>query len=123
MNYKFLTKILFLSLILASFCLAQTVYVTKSGKKYHLSTCNSLTSSARSIDLNEAISKGYTACKRCKPDEKLGITEQQSSLSDTKIKTKKESVTSNQCEAITKKGTRCTRKAKEGSWYCWQHQK
>jgi hypothetical protein len=27
-----------------------------------------------------------------------------------------------QCEAITKKGVRCSRKAKEGSKYCWQHQ-
>jgi hypothetical protein len=26
-----------------------------------------------------------------------------------------------QCEAITKKGTRCTRKAARGSKYCWQH--
>ncbi|MGD0036317.1 MAG: hypothetical protein ABSC53_03385 [Bacteroidota bacterium] len=26
-----------------------------------------------------------------------------------------------QCQAITKKGTRCTRKAVSGSKYCWQH--
>jgi hypothetical protein len=28
---------------------------------------------------------------------------------------------SGQCTAITKKGTRCTRKAKSGSSRCWQH--
>lgn len=28
-----------------------------------------------------------------------------------------------QCKAITKSGERCKRKAKEGSDYCWQHQK
>jgi hypothetical protein len=28
-----------------------------------------------------------------------------------------------QCEAITKKGTRCKRMAESGSRYCWQHQK
>jgi len=28
-----------------------------------------------------------------------------------------------QCAAITKNGTRCTRKAKPGSIYCWQHEK
>ncbi len=28
-----------------------------------------------------------------------------------------------QCNAITKKGERCKRKSKEGSDYCWQHQK
>jgi hypothetical protein len=27
-----------------------------------------------------------------------------------------------QCAAMTKKGARCTRKAKPGSKYCWQHQ-
>lgn len=27
-----------------------------------------------------------------------------------------------QCEAITLKGTRCTRRAMKGSRYCWQHQ-
>lgn len=27
-----------------------------------------------------------------------------------------------QCEAITLKGTRCSRRAKKGSRYCWQHQ-
>ena len=29
---------------------------------------------------------------------------------------------SGQCAAITKKGTRCKRKAEPGSIYCWQHQ-
>lgn len=28
-----------------------------------------------------------------------------------------------QCQAITKKGTRCSRKAQSGSAYCWQHQR
>lgn len=27
-----------------------------------------------------------------------------------------------QCEAITKKGARCSRRAQPGSRYCWQHQ-
>ena len=33
-----------------------------------------------------------------------------------------ESAVFHQCEAITLKGTRCTRRAKKGSHYCWQHQ-
>ncbi|PSK80376.1 DNA/RNA non-specific endonuclease [Prolixibacter denitrificans] len=31
--------------------------------------------------------------------------------------------TSRQCQAITKSGKRCSRKAEPGSKYCWQHQK
>ena len=29
---------------------------------------------------------------------------------------------SGECQALTKKGTRCKRKAMPGSLYCWQHQ-
>lgn len=28
-----------------------------------------------------------------------------------------------QCQATTKKGTQCSRRAKPGSRYCWQHQR
>ncbi|MCU7496099.1 MAG: hypothetical protein HF314_17525 [Ignavibacteria bacterium] len=46
--------------------------------------------------------------------------------SDNKSKTVKSGTTgitgSTQCKAITKKGTQCSRNAKEGSDYCWQHQ-
>lgn len=30
-------------------------------------------------------------------------------------------VSTQQCKAITKKGTRCLRNAQPGSKYCWQH--
>lgn len=44
-----------------------TVYVTKSGKKYHRKGCVYLRRSSRAISLEEAIRKGYTPCSRCKP--------------------------------------------------------
>ena len=37
--------------------------------------------------------------------------------------TSKSSVPPRQCEAITRKGTRCSRNAQKGTPYCWQHQK
>ena len=37
-----------------------------------------------------------------------------------KMAAPQESYTSGQCEAITKKGTRCSRKARSNG-YCWQH--
>lgn len=46
---------------------AKTVYVTKTGKKYHLSNCSYLRSSKIAIDKDKAINEGYTACSRCKP--------------------------------------------------------
>ena len=44
-----------------------TVYITKTGKKYHLSDCSYLRLSKISIDKEKAIGEGYTACSRCKP--------------------------------------------------------
>lgn len=40
-----------------------------------------------------------------------------------KEETQKKEYVSTQCQAITKKGTQCKRKAKAGSTYCWQHEK
>ena len=45
----------------------QTVYVTRTGKKYHLADCHSLKKSKRRISLSAAKQDGYIACKRCSP--------------------------------------------------------
>jgi len=45
----------------------QIVYITKTGKQYHKSTCSSLRKSKIAISLKEAVSIGYTPCSRCKP--------------------------------------------------------
>ena len=45
----------------------QTVFVTRTGKKYHLKNCNSLKKSKSPISLGIAKQSGYTACKRCSP--------------------------------------------------------
>lgn len=43
------------------------VYVTPKGKKYHREDCTYLTS-AKSMTIAAAESKGYTPCSRCNPD-------------------------------------------------------
>lgn len=48
---------------------AVTVYVTKTGKKYHNDGCSSLSQSKISISLTDAKSKGYTPCSICKPPQ------------------------------------------------------
>jgi hypothetical protein len=48
---------------------AQTVYITRSGKKYHSDGCRYLTASKIAISLKDAKAKGYTACKVCHPPE------------------------------------------------------
>lgn len=44
-----------------------TVYVTKTGEKYHKSGCQYLRKSKIAIDLDDAIAEGYTACSKCGP--------------------------------------------------------
>jgi hypothetical protein len=46
---------------------AKTVYITKTGKKYHAAGCSYLRQSQIAISLDDAIKQGYTACSRCGP--------------------------------------------------------
>lgn len=43
------------------------VYISKSGKKYHLANCKTLKNSKIPIKLNLAKTKGYLPCKICNP--------------------------------------------------------
>lgn len=44
-----------------------TVYVTKTGSKYHSAGCRYLRSSKIAIDVDDAIAQGYDACSVCNP--------------------------------------------------------
>ena len=43
----------------------ETVYVTKTGKKYHHAGCQYLKKSQIPISLEEAVAQGYTPCSKC----------------------------------------------------------
>ena len=45
----------------------ETVYVTKTGEKYHRSECHYLRSSKIETTKQQAIKNGYSACSKCKP--------------------------------------------------------
>lgn len=47
----------------------KTVYITKTGKKYHLSSCRSLRFSKIKTTVKEAKAKDLTACSICNPPE------------------------------------------------------
>ncbi len=93
---------------------AQTVYITKTGQKYHATDCRYLSHSKISIELKEAIQNGYDACSVCNPPRSA-----QSSAQPLKSEAKKS--TSVQCAALTKAGMRCKRMTKSSNGYCWQH--
>ncbi len=47
--------------------ISDKVYITKTGSKYHSDECRYLSQSKIEIDINDAVSQGYTACSVCKP--------------------------------------------------------
>lgn len=49
-----------------------TVYVTRTGEKYHKVSCSYLRSSKIEMTLQEAVDKGYTPCSRCAPPKLSG---------------------------------------------------
>jgi len=44
---------------------SQTVYITKTGEKYHQDGCSSLSKSKIAISLSDAEAKGYEPCSKC----------------------------------------------------------
>jgi hypothetical protein len=47
----------------------QTVYITKTGKKYHRASCRYLSRSKISTSLKDAKANGFTACSVCRPPQ------------------------------------------------------
>src|SRR4029078_12386978 len=96
---RFLLFIISLTVISAGAVSAQTVYITKTGQKYHTSDCRYLNHSKIAIELKEAIQNGYDACSVCQPPTS-------SSSSSQTVKSEIKRSNSVQCGAITKAGTR-----------------
>jgi len=44
---------------------SQTVYITKTGSKYHNAGCQYLRQSKIAISLDDAKAQGYSACSKC----------------------------------------------------------
>jgi hypothetical protein len=95
---------------------AQTVYITKSGTKYHTEGCRYLSSSKYSIELTEAIQKGYGPCSVCRPPIVSSSSPQRTTIPPGSKRT-----VSVQCAARTKAGSRCKRMTYSSNDYCWQH--
>lgn len=121
-----LLKIVLLFITLScGYCIpAQTVYTTKTGEKYHKSTCHYLKYSKKEIKLDRAKALGYVACKVCKPTANNTKKKSNStSLASKKVQktTTSKKLTATQCTGKTKSGKRCKRKTKNTSGRCYQH--
>jgi len=91
-----------------------TVYVTKSGKKYHRANCRLLSENKMALPLSQArVERG--PCRLCMTAANASaLAPQQNDKSKT---------AATPCLATTKSGERCKRDADSGSKYCWQHRR
>jgi hypothetical protein len=69
-----------------------TVYITKSGTKYHKAQCGLLRSAGLAVKLSELGSQ-YSACSRCKPPERL-LREGQSRKAGSAVTQEQQNATS-----------------------------
>ena len=120
--------ILFISFCFVSNTVAQRVYTTKTGEKYHKSNCRYLKYSKKERKLEDAISLGYESCMVCKASLENPSNNKSNSISPSKssrkmhsVSVKKTSLTSRQCAGKTKSGNRCKRKTKSSNGRCYQH--
>lgn len=60
-------RVILIFVLLSVNTFAQTVYKTPSGEKYHAQTCRYVKNVSTAMDISEAQSKGFSACKQCKP--------------------------------------------------------
>lgn len=121
---KHIISILFF--LVFSNAISQTVYTTKSGKKYHTIECRYIKYSKYQTTIDKAKLSGYTACKICKPtfaNTKITKLQQQEYTTPAEKKTSKKRTTASQCRGKTKSGRRCKRMTKNANKRCYQHQK
>lgn len=113
-------KILLLVLTFAftNIVVAQSVYTTKTGEKYHKSSCKYLKYSKKEYTLKKALELGFSACSICKPGKGKSTS---NSLSNNKQTSTVKSTSAIQCIGKTKAGKRCKRKTKNTNQRCYQH--
>ncbi len=102
---------------------AQNVYVTKTGEKYHRSTCHYLKNSKKEVTLDVAKERGFMACSVCKPNAITKNLKPVENSQQFKIEpvSSTPKATATQCTGKTKTGTRCKRMTKTGNGKCYQH--
>lgn len=115
--------IVILAFVCASPSIAQTVFITKTGEKYHKKTCRFLKYSKKAIDIERALHLGYVPCKGCKPIIKQEKSKSSNNSGVTSYDAEKvpPSREATQCTGKTKSGKRCKRRTKNANGRCYQH--
>ena len=102
--------------------MAQTVYKTPSGKKYHTANCRYVKNVSTEVTVAEARKIGLSACSQCRPGQagRSNVSSTGLGIKDGEAKgTRSSSV---RCKGTTKAGARCKRMTKNINSYCFQHE-
>lgn len=114
-----------LAIAFSSNVIAQNVYTTKTGEKYHKNSCRYLKYSKKEISIDKAIELGYTACSVCKPTKENTKSNSRATTNAIAPKEKSKPTTkkavATQCTGKTQAGKRCKRKTKNTNGRCYQH--
>jgi len=116
--------LLIISIAFTSNVLAQTVYTTKTGEKYHKSSCKYLKYSKKETTIDKAKALAFVACKVCKPTEENTSSSNLNLSSNSKppkTSSSSKKAVASQCTGKTKSGSRCKRKTKNVNGRCYQH--
>ncbi|WP_405570166.1 hypothetical protein [Winogradskyella sp. Asnod2-B02-A] len=107
----------------ANTVLAQTVYTTKTGEKYHKSACRYLKYSKKEYTLDKAKALGFSACSVCKPNKgnTSAATQPNTIVPKSENTTPSKKAVASQCTGKTQSGARCKRKTKNVNGRCHQH--
>lgn len=108
-------KIVFFFLFVSNFIMAQSLYKTPSGHKYHLETCRMVKNVSEKISQSDIMRLKLSPCKICKPPY---IGQISNTYGNKAVGESRRTV---QCKGYTKKGTRCKHKTSIANGYCFQH--
>lgn len=115
-------RFFFLLIFVCFACNGQTVYVTKTGEKYHTESCRYLKYSKIEIELEHAKNLGYEACLVCKPsDNGTDSHTTETPAASKSITPPSKNSTASQCRGTTKAGSRCKRRTTSSNGRCYQH--
>lgn len=84
---KLMFSVFLVALFFAGNVMAEQVVVTGRGKKYHKPTCRTVQNrEVRTLEKEEALKEGYTACRRCYKEDVVieEVTKDQKELLENK---------------------------------------
>ena len=94
--------------------IAQTVFKTPAGQKYHLASCRMVKNVSNEITIAEANKIGLEPCKICNPQNIYNGSAPPPKVHGQNITT--------QCIGYTKAGSQCKHSTRIANGYCYQHQ-